>query len=165
MLYAFLLLRLWEHWQRTIRIGKLRSQGPIAASLWDRTSLWTAQNVRDVLTLWTHGILEFDDMLPVPRSNDFVYPSQIIRIHFLITGIVRLICIQNVRCRVQVLATFLRIYNCLSCLTSNRPSPIMSVMWLLSLVLQQVSLGKRTWNIFMLLHVYILSSEEDLLII
>jgi Na+/melibiose symporter-like transporter len=82
-------------------------------------------------------------MLPILKNTDFIHPSQIVRIHFLITGIVRSICIQNVRCRVQVLATFLRICNRLSFLASNRPSLIMSVMWLLSPILHQASHEKE----------------------
>lgn len=125
------------------------------------TPFWRVQNVPDVLTLCTHGIPLLDDMLPLLRSTDYIHPSQIVRIHFLITGIVRLIWIQDVRCIVQVLAASLSIYNRLSFLTPNRPSLIMSVMWLLSPILHQIGHEKRTRDIYMLLHVYILSSKED----
>lgn len=50
-----------------------------------------------------------------------------------------------------------KIYTCLSCLTSL----ITSAMWLLCLVLHQVNLETRTWDIFNLHYINFLSLKKD----
>lgn len=139
---------------KTIRIWKFRRQGSIIVSLQEKTFVvirpecsWSTDtlNVRCVANSEKHWL--------------FIDPSQIVRIHFLITGIARSICIWNVRYKVQVFTSLLRIYICLSCLTSLQTR----AMWLLCLVLHHPNLETRAWDIFKLHYLYFLSLKTTAL--